>query len=352
MTLLITGASGLIGSEIARRYLKNGADVVLLAHRSPIELAGPQPWIVRGDITRPRLGLSLQSYRALTSTVTSILHCAARTDFSIGREEAERVNVDGTKHIVSLARDARHLEKLGVLSTVYDAGRRSGVIRERELSHSARFVNPYEQSKYRMERFLRKQDDLPVAVYRLSTVIGGEDGQVRQFNAVHRALRLLYNGLVPMVPGTPQSRVDLISTDYATSALFELFDKRFAAGRTYHIAAGKRASIPLQELLEETAEAFSRFDRHWSRENVEIPPIVTLETFRILERSVGHTSSAFLKRILRSLKDFAPQLSYPKVFDTVETERSLRGTGIFAPQVSDYYARVIRYCLASGWRTT
>lgn len=348
-TILITGASGLIGSEVARRYLEDGAHVSLLAHRSPIDIGAKKPRIVRGDITKPRLGLSSKAYRALTSTVTSILHCAARTDFSISRQDAERVNVDGTRNIVALARHCRRLDKLGVLSTLYVAGRRLGVILERELTHTSRFVNVYEESKYRMEQFLRKQRDLPIAVYRLSTVIGAEDGRVRQFNAVHRALRLLHNGFVPMVPGTPESRVDLISSDYAASAIFELFERRFVAGRTYHIAAGKRASIPLSELLEETVAAFGRFDRRWRSEGIEIPTIVSLETFRMLERSVERTSSVFLQNLVRALRDFAPQLSYPKLFDTRETDRSLRGSGIRPAPLRAYYGRVIRYCLANGW---
>jgi thioester reductase-like protein len=193
-TMFLTGASGLIGRGLLDRWRER--DIVALTHRTPVP--GARQTLV-GDVTRPELGLDSGDYARLCARVTEIVHCAALTEFTAPRKEAERVNVLGTLNVLALARDCPKLERIAVLSTAYVAGRRQGLILESELEHKAGFVNVYEDSKYRMEKKLRQaMGELPIAVYRLSTIAGNaRTGRVEQFNALHRALHLYYNGLVP-----------------------------------------------------------------------------------------------------------------------------------------------------------
>lgn len=352
--VFLTGASGLLGGALARRLVRERVKVCALLHEHRPCWAARRPdavHFVSGDLARPRLGLAEGLYRELAGRVTEILHCAARTEFSLPRPEAERANVLGTRNLIAFAHDCRHLERLGVLSTVYVAGRRTGVILEGDLAHRAGFVNTYEQSKYRMEQFLRRcRDRLPIAVYRLSTVIGSaRTGRVEQFNAVHHALRLYYRGLVPMVPGAEETPVDLISSEYAADALFHLFARRFRPGTTYHIVAGEDNSPPLGQFLESTAGLFDRFDPRWGSRAVASPPIVPVETFRLLEESVRKTGNTVLSQIVRVMSAFAPQLGFPKRFDRRNTVTGLRGTGIRPRPLGTYYPRIIRWCLNTRW---
>jgi nucleoside-diphosphate-sugar epimerase len=352
--VFVTGASGLLGGAVARRLLREPAPMCALLHERRPRWAArftDKVHFVSGDITRPRLGLAVGLYRELTERVTEILHCAARTEFSMTRPEAERVNVTGTKNLIAFARDCRNLRKLGVLSTAYVAGRRTGVILEGDLDHRAGFVNAYEESKYRMEQFLRGcRDRLPVSVYRLSTVIGSaRTGRVEQFNAVHHALRLYHRGLVPMVPGEEDAPVDLISSDYAADALFHLFTRRYQPGTTYHIVAGEDNCLPLRQFLDSTARLFARFDPRWRLRAVATPPIVPVETFRLLEESIRKTGNTVLVQIMRVMSAFAPQLGFPKRFDGRNTVGGLRGSGIRPRPLGTYYPRIIRWCLNTRW---
>jgi nucleoside-diphosphate-sugar epimerase len=352
--VFLTGASGLLGGALARRLVREPGKLCVLLH------ARRPPWTARrsdkvravsGDIRRARLGLAEGLYRELADRVTEIVHCAARTEFSMPRPEAHRANVMGTRNLIAFAEACRNLQKVGVLSTAYVAGRRRGVIREGDLEHRAGFVNAYEESKCRMERFLRRRRDrLPIAVYRLGTVIGSaETGRVEQLNAVHHALRLYHRGLVPMVPGEAGSPVDLISSEYAADALFHLYARTFQAGTTYHIVAGKDNTMPLGQFLDWTAELFARFDPRWRARAVARPPLVPVETFRRLEASIAQTGNSLLRQIVRVMGAFAPQLGFPKQFDDRNTRRGLRGSGIRPAPLATFYPRIVRRCLDAGW---
>jgi nucleoside-diphosphate-sugar epimerase len=347
-TVLITGASGWLGGAVAQRFLREPVHAIALVHA---QLPRGRMQCVRGDITRRRLGLAAGEYRALASRVTDVLHCAANTEFAVSREIAEKTNLAGTQNVIAFAQECRQLRKIGVLSTVYVAGRRRGEILESELEHRAGFVNAYEASKYRMEQFLRIcMDRLPIAVYRLSTILGdARTGRVEGFNALHRALRLYHNGLVPMVPGERSSLVDLISSDYASQAIFHLFRFQFRPGETYHIVAGEKNCPRLSDFLETTADLFARFDNRWRARAVSIPPVAPLETFQLLEESIEKTGNRVLQQIVRGMRVFVPQLCYPKRFDDSNTRKGLTGSGIRPRPLEEYYPKIIRHCLKAQW---
>jgi nucleoside-diphosphate-sugar epimerase len=351
--VFLTGASGLLGGSLAARLARTRVPVCALLHaRGPRATRWPDTVrFVTGDIRQPRLGLGAPLYRELAGRVTDVLHCAGRTDFSLPRAEAERANVLGTRNLLEFARSCPRLRKIGVLSTAYVAGQRTGDVLEGELDHDAGFVNPYEASKYRMERLLRRAGEgLPISVYRLSTVIGSaRTGRVERLNAVHHALRLYHRGLVPMVPGDAGSPVDLISSEYAVGAIFHLFARRFRPGTTYHIVAGPHHAPPLREFLDWTVRCFARFDPGWQRRAVSMPPIVALGTFRRLDETVAQAGDSLLRSIMRVMASFAPQLAFPKRFDAANTVRALRGTGIRPAPLATYYPRIVRWCLATRW---
>src|SRR6516164_8920420 len=76
-TVLLTGASGVVGSALLQRL--RDLDVVCLVHRSPV--CGPNVTTVRGDVARPMLGLDELAYAELAARVDAVIHCAAVTDF-------------------------------------------------------------------------------------------------------------------------------------------------------------------------------------------------------------------------------------------------------------------------------
>src|SRR5689334_22567070 len=108
-TVLVTGATGVVGQALIPRLVDRGAsDVICLTHRSAM---GARPRIrhagrvsaVQGDVARPDLGLGAREYRELAARIDSVVHAAAVTDFAVPDETLQRINVDGTEHALALA---------------------------------------------------------------------------------------------------------------------------------------------------------------------------------------------------------------------------------------------------------
>ncbi|WP_460328946.1 SDR family oxidoreductase, partial [Actinopolyspora lacussalsi] len=98
--ILITGASGAVGSALLRE-LDGTEEVIALTHHKPVDTTS-----VRGDVTRPWLGLHPAEYRELAAKVDVVVHCAAAVNFSASHEHLHRVNVVGTGHVLRFVADA------------------------------------------------------------------------------------------------------------------------------------------------------------------------------------------------------------------------------------------------------
>jgi nucleoside-diphosphate-sugar epimerase len=101
--VLVTGATGFLGSAVARRLVDRGARVRVLVRPSADRrrLAGLPVAEVAGDVT------DAGSVRRAVAGVDAVIHCAARV--GVGTTEVadmERVNVDGTRHVLDAAVEA------------------------------------------------------------------------------------------------------------------------------------------------------------------------------------------------------------------------------------------------------
>ena len=353
---LITGAGGLLGGDVlrllARRALPGDRIVALVRHRPAAaclsEEYDARLEILRGDITEPLFGLPADRYAELQTSVTGVLHAAAVTQLSISAEEAERVNVEGTRRVVEFARGAPKLERFGHVSTTCVAGKRTGTIQESELEHDAGFVNAYEWSKYEAERVVQSQD-LPWTVFRLSTLIGDHSsGQVRQWNAVHRAVALLYHGLAPMVCGRPETPVDLIPDRFAAASVCHLF-RHAGPCQTFHLCAGPAGTMRLDELLATTARSIEAARPAWRRRGVETPAIVDEGTFELFGRTARDVDNPIFVQVYESMRYFLPQLLYPKQFDSSAADRLLRDTVGAPPPMHSYWGLIVDTCVRTPW---
>lgn len=349
-TVFVTGASGVLGEAIVERLRIHPAvaQIFALAHQSAVP-AGIEP--AQGDITAETdLGMEARTAEKIRSEATIIIHAAADTRFSAAPREAQHTNVDGTGNLLNFSAACHQQPRVVVLSTVYVAGRRSGVVYENELEHDAGFVNAYEESKYQAERHVRKhKDEQPVTVVRLSTVIGDSEGHVTRLAALHHALRFYYSSLAPMVPGSDTSLVDLVALDYAANAVVHLAVDGFAAGKTYQVCGGMDC-LTLREMLDLAFECFLCFRPAWRKRAIEKPAVVPLRTFELFVRSVEEIGDEGLRASVGVLKHFAPQLAYPKQFDDSALRAAL--PDLRKPVIRELFPRVVRCLIECGWEPT
>ena len=368
-TVLLTGGTGMVGRGLAAMLLeKTSAHVFLLVHQSGsnlskadtlqrmLSLEEPKQYasrltILQGNIAQPALGLEAAEHLELTRRVTHVLHAAAATRFDLPLEQARLINVTGTENVARLALEMRGLQQFGFLSTVYVSGTRTGNIEESPPDPHVGFINTYEQSKCEGEIALwRFAADLPLAVYRLSTVVGdSRTGYVSHFTAPHQALRIMYLGLGAMCPGKPEYPVDLISSDYSAASVFELFWKHFAANRSYHITHGE-GSYSLQEVIETNYRQLARGDTEWAGRAYPLPAIVSPEAFDLFMETALSARNTQVLATLRALDRFAREFVYPKHFDRTNTLAALPDYEKRLPDIREYYPKVIEYCLKTKWR--
>ena len=355
-TLLLTGATGLVGSELVPQLLSarpNRPLVVLTRHPEKIpELRlDPRVSAITGDITHPSIGLSPSDFTQLQESVTEIIHCAADTRFGLPIAQARATNTLGTQHLLTLARGCRRLEKFAHLSTVYVVGRSTGWLAEVFRYPESGFSNTYQHSKYEAEALVvEAMREIPAAIFRLSTVIGDSaTGRVRQFNYFHQLLRVFPRNLLPVAPGDPSALVDLIPTDWAITALAYLFECRFTPGRIYHICAGPEASFPLRQMIDLTLEVFESHPaaRRWLP--IRLPELVSLTQYEAYVELSRQGNDKLLNELLRVLGYSMPHLGMLQVFDNHNVLEELTERGIVLPPIRNYYQKVIHYCLETNW---
>lgn len=357
-SIVVTGATGTVGSALVRRLLDSGEWEVTAVTRGSTVGTGAahlpehgRLTVVRGDVTEPGLGWSEPQTRRLAEATTHICHLAASTSFGTPLEEMRRINVEGTARVLDFADRCARLEQVGLASTAYVSGRRTGRIRECELAHDAGFVNAYEQSKHEAEVLARdRAGHLPLAVYRISTIFGdSRTGAVQHYTAPHRALHIMSLGLASMLPGTPDYRVNLVPTDMVVEALCRLLRGRVGKPVTYHLAAPDEKCFTLEEMIDRAYRRFEALIPGWERRRYPKPAIVGGDTFDRFIDSVEQAGNPILRRVMGALRHFAHQLLYPKEFDLTNTEDGWAEYPERLPHVDSYFGQVLEHCVDTGW---
>jgi nucleoside-diphosphate-sugar epimerase len=353
--LLLTGATGLVGGALLKLLPDNKPRRFMLLTREPEKLAalyGDSTFrILKGDLTRPHLGLDPHTYAGLTRSITEIIHCAADTRFGISLDAARRVNTAGTQEVLNLASECARLEKFAYISTVYVVGRSAGYFSEDSIRHQNGFCNAYQQSKYEAEQLVSQaMDDLPAVIFRLSSIVGDSvTGAVPQFNYVHRLIRLFPQNVLPIAPGEPEAPIDLIASDWAVAALAYLFESAFIPCRFYHICAGPERSLTLREMIDLTISVFEShpLGRKWLP--IRVPELVCLSRYEKFVESRGRKGDRIFNELVRVLGYFLPHLAIFQAFDNTSTIRSLESSGLRMPSIHDCYERAVRFCLDTNW---
>ncbi|MCU1261103.1 MAG: Male sterility domain protein [Bryobacterales bacterium] len=354
--ILVTGATGFLGVQLVRELLErkpNAALALLIRNRagqsgqqradSFIPLAErSRVQVFSGDISQPNCGLDPAAYGRLSAETTRVIHSAATVQFDHSLDEARRINVEGTRHILDFARGARQLRSFAYVGTAYVAGERSDLVRENELAVGQSYRNTYEQTKAEAEAFVQSRlGSLPGVILRPSIIVGdSRTGVTSSFKMMYWPLKIYARRLWRTVPGYPDAVLDIVPVDFVASSVAQLLFDEAALGCTVHLCAGPRASATIQQVAHRAMEYFDGPE----------PRFVDPKFFFAVVRPLLFLSLWGRKRrVLRDGRAYRDYFTMRMQFDTSNAERLLQPAGVSPPPVLDYLDRLFQYCVASDW---
>lgn len=214
MKILITGATGKVGSRLARRLAQRGDHVSALVRdrRRAAHLGEHGIDLLDGDLLDP------SSLAAAVRGVEAVVHCAA---FFRGAtaEQAHAVNDLGTQHLAIAARDAA-VRRFVFTSTGLVYGPTGGRLAQEDDPCAP--IAAYPLSKLAAERFLLGLEGLDARVLRLPFVYGDGDPHIAE--------------VVPLMRGFPATqRMSLGHHVDIAQAVARLLDAPAPAHHIYNV---------------------------------------------------------------------------------------------------------------------
>ena len=303
MKVLITGASGHIGSNLTRELLKEGRQVRVLIRDDRRGVEGLEVEIFKGNILDyPSLLRAAQGIEVVYHLAASISIVGDRTG------KVRRTNVEGTKNVIRACRESgvRRLVHFGSIHA-YSSQPADRSIDENRVPADAR-APAYDRTKVEGNRAVLEsvQEGLEAVIVALTAVIGPYDFKPSRMGSVllkirkHKLLALVGGGynwvdVRDVVQGAIQAEKSASSgSQYILAG--EWYTVRELAESVHRVSGVKpprftsplwlaRAAAPFSELL-------AKFHGHEPLLTAEA--VITLKSHRLIdvsmaERELGYT---------------------------------------------------------------
>jgi nucleoside-diphosphate-sugar epimerase len=220
MRVFMTGATGFIGGEAARRLRARGDDVRALvrnpAKAGPLEAEGCE--IAEGDVT------DFEAVRAGLEGCDAAIHAAAIYEVGIKKSEREpmyEANVRGTETVLGAALESR-TPKVVYVSTVAAIGNTEGEIADENWVHRERYCNYYEETKHLAHKATRRlidEEGLPAVIVQPGGVYGPND-----HSQIGNVLNQFLAGRMPLMV-FPEAGFNFVHRDDVADGIILALDK-------------------------------------------------------------------------------------------------------------------------------
>ena len=244
--ILLTGATGFVGRDVARRLVANGHSLSALVRgrtgaspRQRLDALGMQ---AVGDV-EGEIGTHIKNVARQRWDV--VIHCAGDTTF-FPRDPAayRRGHVDGAVELFRRAEAPRFVH----VSTAFVCGARTGRIFEGESDLGQAFHNPYEETKLEAENALRAgAGSTDLRFVRPSIVVGAAPKTPGggPSEAVYSFVKLVaelawhskYSRAQLRIPGVKHARFNIVPVGYVAEGIVAAAEDDAPRGGTFHLVS-------------------------------------------------------------------------------------------------------------------
>lgn len=227
MKVLLTGATGFIGSHIAELLIGKGYDVYCLTRKT-----SNLQWLASSPVRTVEGSLSQeQSLYKAAEDADYVFHVAGLTA-ARNREEFFQGNQGGTRNLLNaVLRSAPNVQRFVHISSLAAAGPAPSLQQPVDESTPCRPITAYGESKLAAEReVLADKDRLPVTIVRPPAVFGPRDTATLTF------FQTVNKGLSPLI-GFDEKYVSLVHSSDLARGIVESGESPHTIGQLYHVAS-------------------------------------------------------------------------------------------------------------------
>ncbi|MEV7013784.1 SDR family oxidoreductase [Streptosporangium sp. NPDC051022] len=261
MRILLTGATGVVGTELSRalRGVSGHVELVRVARRPQYE------GDVRWEIGREPPPGELRGHWDV------VVHAAASTRWTMTRQEAVESNIGPAEAVLGLLDPGTHLVHV---STAYVGG--SDVPPSSKPDEFGRYRNGYEWSKARCEEVVGERHGGPTTIVRPPLILGrGDDGSIARFSGPYTLLQTLVSGLAAAVVGEPGGYAEVAPVDQVAEVILNAALGPPPEGTRIETIAGGSNCMTLQELLDITCRTLNGWREERGIPPVAVPPFIS-----------------------------------------------------------------------------
>lgn len=245
MKILVTGATGFVGSVLVEKLINAGHEVVCLSRKTSDvsklnQYSGIKIWV--GDL------IDAASINGIADGVDYVIHLAAKGDVAAVGQKAYsdfvKMNGTGTENLLNECKGSKTLKKFVHFSSTAAMGIIGNpILNENSIPNPQ---SPYQRSKLKSEQVVleaNKQYGIPTVIVR-PCMIYGEGGNKGEF---YKFCKLMKKSMFPKVGHGKNLTPMVYVTDVADAAILAM--EKGKEGNVYIIA--DNTSYPMDDIRNE-----------------------------------------------------------------------------------------------------